>query len=277
MLNARTMNQVLVLTDFSVPADNALRYAAQLARALPASLVLLHVRRTSLLDTDRLTGKYPARSVAEAQALLQARCDTVAAQGVACVSQLAAGEVATEFAAAIRVSGAVLAVASKCNTERVPDELVDSTVLSLLRRTPCPLLVVPEAYQQQVLPRQWLVATDGQPVPGATPPAWATALRAGTPLAVRAVLVGDEALATNTDTLALATALGGSGGAEPQVLHGTDPVGALVGLAHQQPESWLVLWARQRSRLGRFFHRSITVGVVLHSQVPVLVLSEVPG
>lgn len=269
------MNQVLVLTDFSAPADNALRYAAQLARTLPASLVLLHVRRTSLLDTDRLTGKYPARSVAEAQALLQARCDTVAAQGVDCISQLAAGEVATEFVAAIQASGAVLAVASKCNTERVPDELVDSTVLSLLRRTPCPLLVVPEAYQQQARPRHWLVATDGQPVPVAAPPAWAAALRAAGPLAVRAVLVGNEALATGAD--ALAKALGGPAGAEPQVLHGTDPVAALVGLAHQQPESWLVLWARHRSRLGRFFHRSITVGVVLHSQEPVLVLSEAPS
>lgn len=268
------MNQVLVLTDFSAPADNALRYATQLARTLPARLLLLHVRRTSLLDAGALTTKYPARSVAEAQALLQARCDSVAAQGVDCRSQLVAGEVAAEFAVAVRAGGAVLAVASKCNTESVPDELVDSTVLSLLRRSPCPLLVVPESYQQQALPRQWLVATDGLPVQLAESPAWAATLRAGGPLAVRAVLVGSEAQAAGPGTEALATALGGPATAATQVLHGSDPVAALIGLAHQQPASWLVLWARQRSRLGHFFHRSITAGVVLHSEIPVLVLSE---
>ena len=41
-------SSLLVLTDFSPSADHALRYANNLAWALDAQLVLLHVRRDSL-------------------------------------------------------------------------------------------------------------------------------------------------------------------------------------------------------------------------------------
>jgi nucleotide-binding universal stress UspA family protein len=48
---------LLILTDFFRAADCALDYATNLARPLGARLVLLHVRRDSLLDADRLTGE----------------------------------------------------------------------------------------------------------------------------------------------------------------------------------------------------------------------------
>ena len=265
---------ILTLTDFSAPADNALAYAAQLAGPMQARLVLLHVRRTSLLDPEAFTGKYPKRTEAEAAALLQERVAQFTGQGIECSGQLVAGGVTDQLVAAAEAFQAQLVVASKCNTEDVPDELVDSTVLSLLRHTPCPLLVVPEAYQRHELPRQWLVATDEQPAHlGALAPA-VQALLAGSHPVVHAVQVavpGDSAAADAS----LATALGATG--PVQVEHGSDVAAALAGFAGQQPGSWLVLWARAHSRLSSLFHHSTTAAAVLHSSVPVLVLPEIAG
>ena len=47
---------LLVLTDFFQAAEKALDYATNLAAPLGAQLVLLHVRRDSLLDPDALSG-----------------------------------------------------------------------------------------------------------------------------------------------------------------------------------------------------------------------------
>jgi nucleotide-binding universal stress UspA family protein len=267
------MNQLLVLTDFSAAADNALAYAAQLAQPLRAGIVLLHVRRTSLLDPEALTGKYPARTEAEARALLQQQIAHLQQQGIACTGQLAAGDVTEEFVAAARAHSFLLAVASKCDTEEVPDELVNSTVLSLLRHTPGPLLVVPEAYRQHALPLHWLVALDEQPAQlGALTAAVLPLLGAGHPLVQGVQVVGEGPAAEPSRTVNLATALGAD--TPVQVLHSSDVTQALTGRARQQPGSWLVLWARSRSRLSSLFHRSRTAAVVLHSSVPVLVLPE---
>jgi hypothetical protein len=50
---------MLLLTDFFRAADHALDYATSPAAPLGARLVLLYVRRDSLLDPDRLTGELP--------------------------------------------------------------------------------------------------------------------------------------------------------------------------------------------------------------------------
>ncbi|GAB2798099.1 nucleotide-binding universal stress UspA family protein [Hymenobacter luteus] len=267
------MNQLLVLTDFSAAADNALAYAAQLAQPLRAGLLLLHVRRTSLLDPEALTGKYPARTEAEARALLQQQAAHWQQQGIACTGQVAAGDVTEEFVAAARAHGVLLAVASKCDTEELPDELVNSTVLRLLRHTPCPLLVVPEAYRQHALPLHWLVALDEQPAQlGALATAVQPLLEAGHPLVQGVQVIGEGQAMSPAHPANLATALGAE--APVQVLPGSDVALVLTKRARQQLGSWLVLWARSRSRLSNLFHRSRTAAVVLHSPVPVLVLPE---
>lgn len=271
---------LLVLTDFTPVADQTLQYAGFLAGQLETSVVLLHVRRTSLLDALALTGKYPRRSEAEVRALLAERCAGVQAGGTACRSEVVEGDVATAFAAAARQVGALLAVAGKCNTEETPDELVDSTTLGLLTRTPCPLLIVPEAYRRWAVPARVVIAADRDPVELAgSGTATNALLRRWQPAltVARVELLGSsewpDATAT-AEMLSHTPLLTGITDIKPLHYGSLDVLGGILSAAHDKRADWVLLVARRRSRLGRLFHRSVTAEVVLHSQVPVLVVAE---
>jgi nucleotide-binding universal stress UspA family protein len=267
---------LLVLTDFSPAADQALAVAVLLAGAVPdAQLTLLHVRRTSLLDPGYFSTA--TRSEADAAHLLAERCARATAQRVACTPLVEAGRVVPVVRAVAERLGIDLLVTSKCDTEATPDELVDSVSLDLLRTVSVPLLVVPERYRAPALPRHALFPIDGSPVQISAAAARVShALLATGPATLTALLVTSQT-ASDEVRRAAEVAVRASGLTEGETplttIQAAEPAdGILRGATHAD---LLMLVARQHGVVGSLLHYSVTAQVLRHTRVPVLLLPEV--
>ncbi|WP_426490958.1 universal stress protein [Hymenobacter sp. 102] len=264
----------LVLTDFTPAADQALHYAAALATAVQASLVVVHIRRETLLDPDAFNGSIRHLSEGEVAAALQERIQPL---GVPVVVESAVDGVEEAVADAVRRHSASLVVLGKPDTETTPDELVSSTSLKLLRATRTPLLVVPIGGQMEVPPRHVTIAADNSPISLKTQ---SETMRGLLGQLRPHVTVAHVAEPENSDTCALAleavSASGLLGSIENRVqCHGVRhrrvPEGILLA-AHETHADLLVLVARRRSFLGQLFNRSVTSQVILHGRLPMLLL-----
>ncbi|WP_170172737.1 universal stress protein [Hymenobacter rigui] len=264
----------LVLTDFTPAADQALRYAAALAAPIQAPLVVLHIRRETLLDPDAFNGSIRHLSEGEVAASLQERIQPL---GVPVVVESAVEGVEAAVADAVRRHAPSLVVLGKPDTETTPDELVSSTSLKLLRATRTPLLVVPVGSQAAVPPRNVTIAADNSSISLKTQ---STGMRELLQHLQPRLTVTHVAEPENDDTCAGAVqAVAASGllaGIEARIhSHGVRnrrvPEGILQA-AHETHADLLVLVARRRSFLGQLFNRSVTSQVILHGHLPMLLL-----
>ena len=264
---------LLVLTDFTPDADQALAYADGLAAALGTSILLLHIRRESLLDPDAFTGTIRHLSEGEVAAALAKRA---AAVRVPITVEAAVEGVSGGVKDALARHRASLIVLGKPNTETTPDELVSSTSLTLLRATSVPLLVVPAGAAAEP-PTRITLAADGQPFHLAEPVIVAIQKmlqRLQPTLTVTRVAEPED----NDDcTVALATVLhSGIGTGLPQIhkhhIRHSSPSKGILQAATETQADLLVLIARRRSFLGQLFNRSVSAQVILHSALPILLL-----
>lgn len=264
----------LILTDFTAAADQALHYAAALAAPLQAPLILLHIRRETLLDPDAFNGSIRHMSEGEVAAALQSR---VAAVGLPVTVESAVEGVETAVSDAVRRHSPSLVVLGKPDTETTPDELVSSTSLKLLRATRTPLLVVPVGTAAAVPPRAVTIAADNNAISLKTQSEGMRELL--THLKPR-LTVAHVAEPENSDTCTIAlNAVAASGllaGVESRihchgVRHRRVPEGIILA-AQETHADLLVLVARRRSFLGQLFNRSVTSQVVLHGRLPMLLL-----
>ncbi|WP_035564576.1 universal stress protein [Hymenobacter sp. IS2118] len=266
---------LLILTDFFRAANKALDYATNLAGPLGARLVLLHVRRDSILDPEVFTGKLSNLSnEATALALSQVAEDLV----VPVVVEIGHGRVAFAVADAVSRHHPLLVVLGRPDYSATPDELVRTTALDILRTAPYPMLVVPHTLTSTGLPRRVLLAVDGEdftigPHAGAmrrlsrTLGAELTVLHV-TPDAA-ADVAEDEILASVRRTglgIDLETAM------RFRRVVAASPAEGILHAAQADEVDLVVLLARPRSFWGQLFHHSATAEVLLHSPVPVLVL-----
>ncbi|MBC6988656.1 universal stress protein [Hymenobacter sp. BT491] len=266
---------LLVLTDFSAAADHALAYAAALATATQGQLVLLHGRRHSMLDAEAFTDRLQHLSEGEIAAALAERAQR---QSVPTIVEAAGDRVPAAVTDAVRRHGSWLVVLGKPDTESVPDALVSSTSLELLRAASCPLLVVPVVAKHTAVPPQHiLLAADDMPLHMAP----------GTVEAFRKFLETSPVRFTLThvvepeDNDSCATALQqlqASGLTEADQLvrtHGVRSLRPAEGIQQAAADTHadlLVLLARPHSFWGKLFHKSVTADAVRRSRIPVLVL-----
>ncbi|MBD2768372.1 universal stress protein [Hymenobacter sp. BT664] len=264
---------LLILTNFFPAANKALDYTTCLAEPLKARLVLLYVRRGSILDPEMFTGVLSK----ENQAAATLAFNSVARQTkVPVEAKVGHGGVASAVSEAVREHHPLLVVLGRSDYSDTPDELVQTTSLDLLRHAPYPMLVVPHSVVSTVLPKRVLLAVDGAPFS-----------------------LGDHQCAAHH----ILTVLGAevtifhvvpdAGPAElPLVLDSVQRTGLTLGLppvqSHTvvsghiaaailraaQPEAYdlVILIARRRSFMSNLFHRSVTSQVLLASKLPVLVL-----
>ncbi len=265
---------LLVLTDFSPAATRALRYADTLAGAIGARLVLLHVRRDSLLDPALLTGQLPHRSEASTDAALTRAVRDLT---VPVVTETGHGQVAGAVAVALgRHPGAVL-VLGRPEEESIPDELISTTALDLLRADdPAPMLVVPLHSPPAAPPHRVLLAVDAEPFTlhesRGVVRHFFSALHARLTVGHVSPKADETATATAVDAVSQLSLV-----ADLHQLHTVNlinPVAAdgILQAAATGHFDLIVLIARPRSFLGDLFHRSVTAEVLLHSPLPVLVL-----
>lgn len=159
----KSNQSILVATDFSAPATLAVERAARLAQEWQCLLTLQHVFNPFSWENamhalpDILLRRDPAeRSVA----YLNRLCHEVSSRyGLAKMqSNLATGRAATAIAERAKNIGASLAVIGIRGEGVVHELALGGTAVKLLRRSPCPVLVV---RQKSTLPyRRIAIATD---------------------------------------------------------------------------------------------------------------------
>jgi len=269
---ATMSSSLLVLTDFFPAADQAVAYATSLAAPLGAHVVLLHVRRTSLFDPEALTGTHAANRTVAHLALSRL------AQGAAVPTSIALeeGQVLPAVAEAIERHAPVLVVLGRTNQEELPDELASTTALDLLQQAPYPLLVVPPQASAAAPPRRLLLAADGEAFTlgrfAGVAQRLLHALQAElTVLHCAPVADGHAALAAVHTVLQTGLTLELSP-SQTRLEVANTPAEGILAAAQSGHYDAVVLLARRRSVLGRLFHHSVTAQVVLHSNIPVLVL-----
>jgi nucleotide-binding universal stress UspA family protein len=265
---------LLILTDFFKAADKALDYATNLARPLGARLVLLHVRRDSLLDPELLTGEL---SNLNKQAINLAMSSIACHLPVPVVAEVGHGRLADAVADAIGRHHPTLVVLGRPDYSGRPDELIETTSLELLRAVPYPMLVVPHTVVNRSLPTRVLLAVDGG---GFSLDEHAGAIRAMLAALHAELTVLHVVPDTGPDEL------------PPLVLHSVLHSGLVIDLppvrshtiihAHAaegilevaQPADYdlIILIARKRRFLSSLFHQSVTAKVLLASPISVLVL-----
>lgn len=260
---------LLVLADFTPAANLALAYATVVASRLQAPLVLLHVRRTSSREA-----KIPHRSEGEIAAELSRRTTGLA---VPVSVEITNDELNDAVAAAVAQHQPQLIVLARPDSN-LPDELINTTSLDLLRRTPVPLLVVPSTAPPTPTLQHVTIAADNQPFTLSPPVAelGQRLLAAFKPSVNITHVVEPE----DDDRATVARQQVESSGLLAAIPHVTTrgqrhlhpPVEGILAAAEEDKASLLLLIARQHSILQRLFYQSVSARVVQRSPVPVLVL-----
>ncbi|WP_165963547.1 universal stress protein [Hymenobacter radiodurans] len=151
---------LLILTDFFQGANQALDYASNLADPLGARLVLLHVRRNSVLDPEMQRG---VLSNLSREAINLVMNDVARQLAVPVVAEVGYGGMAAAVADAVSRHHPELIVLGRPEYSTTPAEMVETTSLDILRAAPYPMLLVPHDVVSSSPPTRLLLAVDGQP------------------------------------------------------------------------------------------------------------------
>ena len=268
---------LLVLTDFFQAANRALDYATNLACTLHARLVLLHVRRDSVLDPEMFTGELSNLSK---EAIALAMNSVSADLPVPVVAEVGFGSVVSAVADAVTRHHPTLVVLGRPNYEDISDELIQTTALDLLRIMPCPLLLVPHTVSSSTPPRRLLFAVDGEEFSLGKHAGVIRKLLDGLQAEVTVLYVApDAAQARNTAaTEAVLNTVLRTGltinlpAVQIRAVADASPGRGILEATQSADFDLVVVVARSRSFFGRFFHRSVTAEVLRRSTIPVLVL-----
>ena len=266
---------LLVLTDFFKGAGRALDYATNLAAPLGARLVLLHVRRDSLLDPEALSGGLSNLNSSAVQLALNSLTQNLP---VPVVAEVGHGLLLPAVADAVSRHHPVLIVLGRPERDDLPDELTSTTALEILQHHPYPLLVVPPKLAHSAPPRRLLLAVDGEAFTLGDYTGMARTLFNSLHAELTVLHCAAHAPADSDSAAALLATVQATGLSLdlplPRLLQtvAADPAEGILAAAHAANYDAVVLLARRRSVLGRLFHHSVTAQVLLHSKIPVLVL-----
>ncbi|ALD20643.1 universal stress protein [Hymenobacter sp. DG25A] len=267
-------DSLLVLTDFYPAANRALDYAANVASALHANLILLHVRRTSLLDAEFFTGAVSGQTQESARVALSRLAEELP---VPAVTEVRKGRVAEEVAEAIEQHQPSLLVLGRPDVENVPEELVTTTSLEILRTRPYPMLVLPAHVATTERPRRVLVALDGDSFQlGDCNDLLRQLFKAlHAELTVLHIVTQNETAARALNTLTQTGLTIDLAPVQTKAIRNHDPAEGILQAAKPEDYDMVMMVARPRSFLGKLFHRSVTAQVLLQSPLPVLIVPAI--
>jgi nucleotide-binding universal stress UspA family protein len=145
------MKTIVVATDFSTPAERSMFYAGQLASAIEASVLLLHVYQIPVgmndmpvlvVSTDELK-KNAEAGLERAKKLLQANF------GVDVQTEARLGDVIDELENVCEKTNPIAVVIGKHGASGVQRILFGSTSLSIIRHTSYPVIAVPDSWKKE--------------------------------------------------------------------------------------------------------------------------------
>ena len=265
---------LLILTDFFQAANRALDYATNLTRPLNARLVLLHVRRDSILDPEMFTGEISNLSKEAIDLALNSVARNLP---VPVVAEVGHGRVAFAVADAVSRHHPLLVVLGRPDYSDTPDDLVQTTSLDLLRTVSYPMLVVPYSIGSTVPPRRVLLAIDGHPFAFGEHADNTHQLLAalGVNITVFHVVPDtgpDELPPLVLDSVTRTGLLANLPPVQCRTVINAHPATSILEAAQPADYDMVVVIARRHSFMGSLFHRSVTAQVLVQSKVPVLVL-----
>jgi universal stress protein A len=161
------MKTLLVPIDFSAASGRLLQTATTLAQALGARLVMLHVLQPIAPVGDPLMMPDMAQIASmqnaageSARTELARACAQVAAQGVAVEQELSDGPASAVILDRARALPADLVVMGSHGHTALYDLLLGSTSHAVLKKSPCPVVIVPSKGNKSLSPLA-LTATAG--------------------------------------------------------------------------------------------------------------------
>jgi nucleotide-binding universal stress UspA family protein len=139
------MKTILVPTDFSSAAGNAIDYAAEIAKLVKAKIILFHAYHVPAVVTDVPT-TMPSQDDLEKNAMnslkkIQADIEHKEAEiDIECVCQ--SGFVVDEINLYVKENEIDLIVMGMQGSGFITEKIIGSTVTSLIRQSKCPVLVI---------------------------------------------------------------------------------------------------------------------------------------
>src|SRR5215208_2527895 len=142
------MKTIVVPTDFSAPAENAMLYAGQLAQTISASVFLLHVYQIPVSMNDVPVMMISAEELKNSADAGLARTGEVLQQAypeLAISMESRLGDVVDELNDVCEELNPFVIVVGKHGTSGVEKLLFGSTSLSIIRHARMPVIAVPDS------------------------------------------------------------------------------------------------------------------------------------
>lgn len=272
------MKTIVVPTDFSDPANNALTYAAELAVKMSARLLLLNVFWVPVYESDKpvevAAKEKDFRDYADSQ--LKETVEKIHAgyPRLELEALVLNGFVGDEIAALARVRRADLIVMGTTGASGIEELLIGSNTTDVIQKASCPVLAVPAQARWRGIHRM-VAAVDHHDNDLSTTVEVTQLARL---FKARLTLVH---LAKEKPALAEAQQLShlrqevGRRTHYPQLastlLEGDDVLETLEEFVQQNQADLLVMATRRRNPLHQLFSRSLTRKMACHTHVPLLV------
>lgn len=155
------MKHILVPTDFSPAADNALAYAEQLAIAFSARLSIVHIYMIPV--EPEISGALVHTMIDNSEALVKERADRLRANGLTIHTEVFPGAATGGIRQYLKDNSDVDLIVMGCQGEQaIPARFIGSTTTALLDTVAIPLLAVPAHFSPR-LPQKIVWATDSNP------------------------------------------------------------------------------------------------------------------
>ncbi|MBL7875228.1 MAG: universal stress protein [Cyclobacteriaceae bacterium] len=156
--------RVLIPTDFSTTANNALEYASNISNLAKSSITLLHIytpvvspnNMLSALVTDEILAikKEALLKLGDLQKMLE-----VEFPGIVCKTEVAVGEVVKEILAKAKADDSEIIVMGTMGASNLSRALFGSNTALVIEKSDCPVLCIPSGYTFKA-PKRILFATN---------------------------------------------------------------------------------------------------------------------
>ena len=146
-IKINSVKKILVPTDFSVSADNALSYAVALAKNLSAKMTLFHSVRVPVSAAGELPEEFtPLNLQKEATEHLECLQAQIRALNVPVEieAETTVGLAVDEIISAVRTNNSELVVMGTRGASGIMERIIGSNAAEVIQKANCPVLVVPE-------------------------------------------------------------------------------------------------------------------------------------
>jgi len=267
------MKKILVPTDFSPTAKNALTYAAHLGKALDMKIHLLHsyelMRKTGMiLSIERHIVGEAQKDIAEESAR------AIALSGINTTTNLRKGYNDEVIASEAKKMASDLIIMGTKGASGMKEVFLGSNTVRAIKYTEAPIMVVPDEAEYQPIKKILLAAdSDFFSNTEAIKPLNFLLEQTGAQLIVLHV-EGGEKKPSSTPFGLLLTEHFGEGNYEFYEIHKSDIGRAIMDFSYKINADVLCMIHHYRNFLDRIFHTSTTFKTAFHTDIPLLVLKD---